>query len=180
MYKTTLRTYITAVFGEDCEHHFCKLHRLCELRTLADKLFDELCEEFVTQVRLRKKETTVNSITVNIMSKWSYSIFPMNKPWDYLGVQHAVDNREHSLTPLYSERYSEEKMVTDCINRQLITIWLYYHFVLLSYINIIWIIVLKHQQSVMWIQATLYQSVQQLSLWIPWKRNKVQNTESIR
>lgn len=79
MYKTTLRTYITAIFGEDCERHFCKLNRLCELRTLADKLFNELCEEFITQVRLRKKkETTVNLITVNIMTKWSYNIFPMN------------------------------------------------------------------------------------------------------
>ena len=150
------------------------------MRTLADELFNELCEEFVTQVRLRKKkETTVNSITVNIMTKWSYKIFPMNKHWDYLGVQQAMDNREHSLTPLYSECHSEEKMVTDCINKQLITIWLYYYFVRLCYINIIWIIILKHQQSVMWIQATVYQSVQQLSLWIPWKQNKVQNTESI-
>lgn len=39
-----LLTYRSAVFGDDCKHHFCKLHRLCEPRTLAEELFSELCE----------------------------------------------------------------------------------------------------------------------------------------
>lgn len=47
-----LHTYISAVFGEYCEHHFCKLHRLCETRSLTDELFCELCEKFFIQDRL--------------------------------------------------------------------------------------------------------------------------------
>lgn len=47
---------MTTVFGKDCQHHFCKLHRFCELRSLANELLSELCEHFFIQVRLRKKK----------------------------------------------------------------------------------------------------------------------------
>lgn len=83
VHNTNLQTYITAIFSEDCQHHFCKLHRLCKLRTLADELFSELCEQFFTQIRLEKKG---NSVTMNIMTKWSCSTFPTNKQPDYLGI----------------------------------------------------------------------------------------------
>lgn len=43
---------MAAVFGEDCQHHFGKLHRFCEVRTLTDELLDELCENVFIQVSL--------------------------------------------------------------------------------------------------------------------------------
>lgn len=48
-------TYISAIFCEDCEQHFCKLDRLRKLRTLADKLFGQLCKQFLIYVRLKNK-----------------------------------------------------------------------------------------------------------------------------
>lgn len=48
-------TYISAIFCEDCQQHFCKLDRLRELRTLADKLFGQLCKQFFIYVRLKNK-----------------------------------------------------------------------------------------------------------------------------
>lgn len=55
MYCIDLLTYRSAVFGDDCKHHFCKLHRLCEPRTLAEELFSELCEQFFTHIRLKHR-----------------------------------------------------------------------------------------------------------------------------
>lgn len=78
VHNNNLQTYITAILGEDCQHHFCKLHRLHKSRTLADELFNELCEQFFTQVGLEKRQY---SVTMKIMPKQSCSIFPTNKTW---------------------------------------------------------------------------------------------------
>lgn len=75
-------TYINAVFGEYCEHHFCKLHRLCETRSLTDELFCELCEKFFIQDRLLGgTDKTGGSVTVSIMTNRSCSSFPRINIW---------------------------------------------------------------------------------------------------
>lgn len=67
MLDVTLPTYIAAVFGEDCQHHFGKLHRFCEVGTLTDELLDELCENLFTQVSLAG-ETKINKSAVNLLN----------------------------------------------------------------------------------------------------------------
>lgn len=54
--RINLPTYRCAVFCEHCEHHFCKLHRFCKLRTMAEELLSELCEQLFTNIRLKNRE----------------------------------------------------------------------------------------------------------------------------
>lgn len=66
--RINLSTYRCAVFGEHCEQHFRKLHRLCELRTLAEELLGELCEQLFTNIRLKdmkKKTEQRNTMSIN-------------------------------------------------------------------------------------------------------------------